>query len=66
MSIRNVCSAYGQNIISTLSMVFHKAIRAYCFIPSPLVSSAPEARYLVLRCAIFVTSHSKALTFTRH
>ena len=47
-------------------MVFHKAIRAYCFIPNPLVSSAPEPRHLVLKCASFVASHSEALTFTGH
>ena len=66
MSIRNVYSAYEQNIISSLSMVFHKAIRAYCFIPNPLMSSAPEPRHLVLKCASFVASHSEALTITGH
>ena len=65
-TIRNDYKDYELNIISGLSMVFHKVIRAYCFIPNPLVSSAPEPRHLVLKCASFVVSHSEALTFTGH
>ena len=65
-SIRNVHMAYEQNIISSLSMVFHKAIRAYCFIPNPLVSSAPESRLYFHAYSSFVTSHRGALTFTGH
>ena len=42
-------------------MVFHKAIRAYCFNPNPLVSSAPEPHLYYLS---FVTSNREALTFT--
>ena len=40
--IRNGYKDYELNIISGLSMIFHKVIRAYCFIPNPLVSSAPR------------------------
>ena len=65
-TIGNVYKDYALNIISGLSMVSHKAIRAYCFIPNSLVSSAPEPRHLVLKCASFVTSHTEALTFTGH
>ena len=43
-TIRNVYRDYGWFIISSLSMVFRKAIRAYCLIPNPLVSSSPESR----------------------
>ena len=43
-TIRNDYRDSEQNIISSLSMVFHKAIRAYCLIPNHLVSSAPEQR----------------------
>ena len=47
-------------------MAFHKAIRAYCFIPNPLVSSAPESRLYIHAYSSFVTSHKGALTFTGH
>ena len=63
-TIRNDYKDYEQNIISSLSMIFHKVIRTYRFIPNPLVSFAPEPRHLVLKCASFVASHSEALTFT--
>ena len=43
-TIRIVYREYEWNIISGLSMVFRKAIRAYCFNPNPLMSFAPESR----------------------
>ena len=43
-TIGNVYKDYALNIISSLSMVFNKAIRAYCFNPNPLASSPPEPR----------------------
>ena len=43
-TIRNDYKDYELHIISGLSMIFHKIIRAYCFNPNPLVSSAPEPR----------------------
>ena len=66
-TIRNDYRDYEQNIISSLSMVFHKAIRAYCFNPSPLVSSARPNRVSTAHAySSLVTSHREALTFTGH
>ena len=62
-TIRNVYRAYEQNIISGLSMIFHKVIRAYCF--NPRLPCRNRVSTVHVR-ASFVASHSEALTFTGH